>query len=88
MAIGIDQLWNVFAQYLFDDIMITKDGVRFGDEDKTISWTLWMNKKKWTLKWTGKLLCKILWYIDKDHCIKSAVGDKIDPQLNQTKNDI
>jgi len=71
LAIGIDQLWNVFVQYLFDDIMITKNWYKFGDEDETISHCLWINKLHWTLKPMGKLLCCLLDKIDKNHCEKS-----------------
>lgn len=71
LAIGIDQLGNVFVQYLFDDIMITKDWYKFGVEDETISSCLWKNKRDGTLKPLWKLLCKILWKIDKNHCLKS-----------------
>ena len=71
LAIGIDQLWNVFAQYLFDDILITKSWYRFWVEDETISSVLWKNERDWTLKPLWNLLCKLLNFIDKDHCFKS-----------------
>jgi len=71
MAIGIDQLWNVFAQYLFDDILIQKNGYKFGVEDETISSVLGKNKRDWTLKPLWKMMCCLLDKIDKNHCIKS-----------------
>lgn len=72
LAISIDQLWNTFVQYLFDDVMITKDGYKFGNEDQTISHVLGVNKEEWTLKPMGKLLCCLLWKIDPHHCEKSV----------------
>ncbi len=71
LAISIDQLWNVFVQYLFDDIMIKKDWYKFGVEDETISHVLWVNQRDWTLTILWKALCCLLWKIDKDHCKKS-----------------
>lgn len=71
MAIWIDQLGNVFLQYLFDDIMIKKNWYKFGVDDETISSALGKNAKKKTLTGLWKFLCFILWKIDTNHCIKS-----------------
>lgn len=71
LAISIDQLGNVFTQYLFDDVMIRKWWYKFWVEDETISSVLWKNQRDWTLTGLWKLLCDTLDRIDQDHCKKS-----------------
>lgn len=71
LAVSIDQLWNTFARYLLDDVMITKDWYKFGNEDDTVSYVLWINWKYWTLTRHGKFLCRLLSVIDPGHCMKS-----------------
>ena len=48
IAIAIDQLGNVVMQDLFDDLMIKKEGHKFGNEDETISSVLGKNKRRGT----------------------------------------
>jgi hypothetical protein len=38
MALSLDQFGNVMCQHLFNIILITKEGYRFGDPDKTVSY--------------------------------------------------
>ena len=45
IAIAIDQLGNVVCGRMFNDILITKDGYKFGDEDETISSCIGKNKE-------------------------------------------
>ena len=56
---------------LFNDILITRDGYLFGDDRETISSVLGKNQITHTLTVFGKLLCKVLDSIDKNHCRKS-----------------
>lgn len=72
LAYSIDQLGNVLAAALFDDIMIKgKDKYRFGNPDITISAVLGENKHRGTLTKLGAILCAILNWIDKDHVEKA-----------------
>ena len=71
VAVSIDQHANKVLEVLFNDILITKHGHRFGNMDETISSALGRNVQKGTLTKTGKLLNKLLDKIDKDHAIKS-----------------
>ena len=71
MAVSVDQLGNVVMSTLFNDIMITKYGHKFGDEDQTISMVLGVNKAMGTLTKLGKLIADILNFIDKDHVEKA-----------------
>lgn len=69
MAISIDQFWNVICGRLFNDILITKDWYKFWNEDLTISYCLWQNQRKKTLKPLWKFLVYVLDKIEKDHCL-------------------
>lgn len=71
IALSIDQLGNVVLQYLMNDFLITKDGERFGDPDRTISYVLGVNKRKNTLTYLGSIIVYILNTIDKDHVEKA-----------------
>ena len=71
MAVGVDQLGNVVMSTLFNDIMITKYGHKFGDEDQTVSMVLGVNKAMGTLTKYGKLIADILNKIDPDHVEKA-----------------
>lgn len=70
-AIAIDQLGNVICGKMFNDILITKDWYKFGDEDETISSCIWKNKKLWTLKPLWKILYLILDFLDPQHSEKA-----------------
>lgn len=72
LAYSIDQLGNVLAATLFDDLLIKgKDKYKFGNPDITISAVLGENKHRGTLTKAGKGLCTILNWIDKDHVEKA-----------------
>ena len=71
IAISIDQLGNVVCQGLFNDLLITKDGFKFGNPDETISSVLGRNYKTNTLKPIGKFIRWVLDKIEPNHCIKS-----------------
>jgi hypothetical protein len=76
IALAIDQLGNVVCAKLFNIILITNIGYKFGKEDETISSVLGKNKKQNTLRFLGKLLDLILDQIDKNHSIKSIEEDE------------
>ena len=69
----IDQLWNTVCRDLFNDLLITRRGYRFGDVRETISSVLWKNEEKWTLTELGWWLVEFLNSIEKDHCKKSII---------------
>ena len=71
MAISIDQFGNVACYELFNEVLITEKGHKFGDEDETISSVLGKNKLAETLTKTGRTLDWVLGKLDKNHSIKS-----------------
>lgn len=71
LALGKDQLGNICSSICFNDILIAKDGIRFGNPDLTISGILGENKIRGKLKFLGKFLCWILNLLEKDHVEKS-----------------
>ena len=75
-ALAIDQLGNVAMQDLFNDIFITKEGYKFGFEDETISSVLGKNEVLMTLTSLGKVLVKILNFIDPNHALNSIEVNK------------
>ena len=75
IAISIDQLGNVVLSNLLNDVLINKNGYKFGDEDETISKVLGINKANNTLLRTGKIVSSILNRIDKNHVEKASKSD-------------
>lgn len=71
IALSIDMTGNVLLTEVFNDILITKTGYKFGNRKETISSVLGKNQKYKTLKRTGKFLCRILDRLDPQHCEKS-----------------
>jgi hypothetical protein len=69
-AIDIDRFGNRNFRTLWN-LILQKNGYKFGDERETISSALGKNKLKGTLTKTGVIVCKILDYLDENHCIKS-----------------
>ena len=70
-AVDIDRFGNRNFRTLLNTTLITDKGYKFGDYRETISSALGKNKLKQTLTKTGKALCAILDFLDKNHCIKS-----------------
>ena len=70
-ALAIDQLGNVAMQDLFNDLLITKEGYKFGNEDETISSVLGKNERSTTLSFVGQAIVKILNFIDPNHALNS-----------------
>tara|TARA_R110000851_G_scaffold327155_1_gene496399 strand:- start:1 stop:357 length:357 start_codon:yes stop_codon:yes gene_type:complete len=75
IAISIDQLGNVVLSNLLNDVLIDKNGYKFGDEDETISKVLGINKANNTLLKTGKIVSSVLNRIDKNHVEKASKSD-------------
>ena len=71
VAICFDQLGNTCYQELWNRVLITKDGYKFGLPDETISSALGKNLVKGTLTKTGEWLVGVLNKIEPYHCIKS-----------------
>lgn len=71
LAIAKDQYGNGLCQYLFNDILIKKNGYKFGNIDETISSVIGKNKSENTLTIAGKCLDKILDVLDPNHSLKS-----------------
>ena len=67
----LDLLGNVTIFNWLWFLFKTKDGYKFGNFNETISSALGKNERDKTLSKTGKLLVKILDFLDKNHCIKS-----------------
>ncbi len=76
IAISIDQMGNVIMQELFNDVLIKKSGIRFGNEDETISSVLGKNQQAGTLTFMGKGLNGLLHLLEKDHSIKAIEEDE------------
>ena len=72
VCLAIDQAGNVVCSGLFNDILIKKNGYKFGNEDETISSVLGKNKKTNTLKKSGKILSDFLNKIDNNHVEEAA----------------
>jgi hypothetical protein len=69
-ATDIDRFGNRnFRTFL--NLTLQKNGYEFGDVGETISSALGKNQRDGTLTKTGKLICKILDSLDKNHCQKS-----------------
>ena len=71
-AINLDRFGNREFRFSINKYLIHKDSAnRFGDIRETISSVLGKNQKAHTLTCLGKIICKILDTIDKNHCQKS-----------------
>lgn len=70
-ALAIDLIGNTVCETLFNDILRTSKGYRFGDSRETISSVLGKNQRDNTLSAMGKFLANVLDFIDKDHCKRS-----------------
>jgi hypothetical protein len=80
LAIAKDQYGNALCKYLFNDILITKDGYKFGNVDETISSCVGKNRVRGTLTKVGKSLDWILDKIQPNHSILSI--DKTEDSAN------
>ena len=76
LAIILDFAGNVLLARIFNDWAIEKGGYEFGKTGETISSALGKNQKRGKLTVMGKNLCKVLDYIEENHCEKS-INNKI-----------
>lgn len=70
-ALEMDKFGNREFRSIFNALLITKDGYKFGDIRETISSVLGKNKRDGTLTTLGKILDFILEMIDDNHSLKS-----------------
>ena len=70
-AIDIDKFGNRNFRTFLNATMKIKGGYMFGNVNETISSALGKNQRAGTLTKFGKVICKILDTIDKNHCEKS-----------------
>jgi hypothetical protein len=70
-AIDIDRFGNHNFRTLLNLTLRTDEGYEFGNFNETISSALGKNQRDNTLTATGLIVCKILHWIDKNHCKKS-----------------
>lgn len=78
LAIAVDSFGNYQYKSLFNSCLIKSSGYQFGIFEETISSVLGKNEYDKTLTKTGKILVKILNWIDKNHCFKSIDTSKGD----------
>ena len=71
LAISKDRFGNILIKYIANQILITKEGYKFGNYNDTISKVLGKNKKQNTLTKLGVFLCYILNKLDKNHVEKA-----------------
>jgi hypothetical protein len=71
LAIAKDQYGNAICRYIFNWLLIKKDGYKFGNVDETISSVIGKNKVKNTLTFCGKILDTLLDFFDDNHSIES-----------------
>lgn len=75
IALSIDQMGNVVLQYILNDTCIQKNGYKFGNPDKTISYQLGENKYFNTLTPFGLFISNVLDSLDENHCIKTYLKE-------------
>jgi len=71
LAIAKDRYGNVLCSHLFNYLLITKKGYKFGNGKETISSVIGKNKRDKTLSLIGKLLDSSLDLFESNHSIKS-----------------
>ena len=71
LAINEDEYGNILLAPIFNKILIKENGYKFGNDKETISSALGKNKRDGNLLFLGKVLDKILDFLDKNHSIKS-----------------
>ena len=77
-AINLDKFGNREFRTLFNKVLITDEGYRFGNINETISSVLGKNQLTNTLTKGGKMLVWILDKIDNNHVLK-AIDREIIP---------
>jgi 8-oxo-dGTP diphosphatase len=75
-AVAIDQMGNTIGAPLFNDMLIITGGYKFGNTNETISSVIGKNYRDNTLSRSGKLLRRMLDFIDANHSLKSISEDE------------
>jgi glycopeptide antibiotics resistance protein len=70
-AVDIDRFANRNFRTLWNVTLRLPHGYKFGNINETVSSALGKNKRDNTLTKAGRVLCAILDFLDKNHCIKS-----------------
>ena len=70
-AVAIDRFGNYQYRSLFNALFVADGGYQHGNINETISSVLGKNELYGRLTKAGKILVKVLNFIDKDHCLKS-----------------
>ena len=70
-AVSIDRFGNSQYRSLFNAWFVADGGYQHGNINETISSVLGKNEHFGKLTKAGKVLVKVLNFIDKDHCFKS-----------------
>lgn len=71
MSIKIDVLGNVMGKDIFNKTLREKEGYSFGNNCDTISYSMAINKRFNNLSKFGKLIEKLLNFVDNNHLEKS-----------------
>ena len=83
VAISDDQKGNVVLSPLFNDTLITKDGYKYGNPDKTISEVTGVNVLDNTLTGLGYRFNLLLSMFGRDHSVRTTQKNS---SLNTTPN--
>lgn len=70
-AVAVDQFGNHQYKSILNRFLKIEDGYEFGDFRETISSALGKNQRDNSLTKSGRLLVKILDFLDENHCEKS-----------------
>ena len=76
VAFSIDQLGNTMGGPIMNDVLITKEGYKFGNCDETISYSLALNLYSNTLTPAGLAIARILNKIDEGHMEDAAKSEQ------------
>ena len=76
ISYSIDQLGNVIMQELFNDVLIRKGGLKFGNPDETISSVLGKNAEINKLTLIGTVIGMVLDSLDYNHLKNSIEADE------------
>ncbi len=75
LGVALSQLLNTTCSELFNEVLITADGMAFGNPDFTTSATLGANQQERTLKPLGKAFVWVLDKVEKNHCINAITEE-------------
>lgn len=73
-ARNLDIFGAIEFRTLWNSILITKNGVKFENDGKTISYYLGANQRQNSLSKFGKIIAFICDFLDKNHCEKAFIN--------------